>query len=101
MDYFQLFHNMNTRLNVTKCYGQCSPWARVGCQYLHLMKGFVKDSSNSLNSNRERVALTIFFSSLNIDNQEKITTTRRKCSGKCMKPEPSEVKHRAINQNWF
>ena len=92
---------MNTRLNVTKCYGQCSPWARVGCQYLHLMKGFVKDSSNSLNSNRERVALTIFFSSLNIDNQEKITTTRRKCSGKCMKPEPSEVKHRAINQNWF
>ena len=58
------------------------------------MKGYVKDSSNSLDSNRERVAFTIFFSGLNINNQGKmtITTTTKKCSGKCMKPEVSEVK---------
>ena len=56
------------------------------------MKGYVKDSSNSLDSNRERVAFTIFLSGLNINNQGKMTTTTTKFSRKCMKPEPSGLK---------
>ena len=35
-----------------------------------MMKGFVKDSSNSLDSSRERVAFTIFFLVDSITNGE-------------------------------
>ena len=57
------------------------------------MKGYVKESSNSLDSNRERVAFSIFLVDLIFSNQGKMTTTTtKKCSDKCMKKEPNEVK---------
>ena len=36
--------------------------------------------------------LSPFFTGVSVNNQGKITTTTRKCLGKCMTPEPSEVK---------
>ena len=65
---------------------------QVGFRYHSSDKRFCERlQANSLDSNCERVAFTIFFGGLDINNERKITTTR-KCSGKCMKPEPSEVK---------
>ena len=66
------------------------------------MKGFVIDSSDSLDSNRERVAFTNFSVDLTyIYKLGKITTSKRKCLGKCMKPEPSEVKTEQSIKNAF
>ena len=42
---------------------------------------------NSLDSNRERVVHHLFSEHALIT-----TTATKKCSGECMKPEPSEVK---------
>ena len=82
------FHNANTRVNVK---GSVVHGPEEVLATTHLIKGYVKDFVNSLESNRERVA---FIFSLNLISitREKIITTTRKCRGKCMKPEPSEVK---------
>ena len=42
-----------------------------------------------------------FSSGLKINNQGKITTTTRKCLGKCMKPEPSEAKKKQSIKTGF
>ena len=51
-------HNTNTTVNVKGCVVHGPEQV---LDTTHLMKGFVKDSSNSLDSNRERVAFTIFL----------------------------------------
>ena len=51
------FHKTNTTVNVK---GSVVHGSQYVLDTTHLMKGYVKDSSNSLDSNRERVAFTIF-----------------------------------------
>ena len=82
------FHDTNTTINVK---GSVVYGSEQVLDTIHLMKGYVKDFSNSLDSIAKE-QLTPFFSGVNVNNQGKITTTTRKCSSKCMKPEPSEVK---------
>lgn len=55
----------------------------------HLMKCHVKDSSNSLDSNRERVAFSI------------ISVTREKMFGQMHETRTQRGKNKVINQNWF
>ena len=82
------FHNTNTTVNDK---GSVVHGSEQVLDITHLMKGYVKDSLNSLDSIAKE-QLSPFFTGASVNNQEKITTTTWKCSGKCMKPEPSEVK---------
>ena len=52
------FHNTNTTINVK---GSVVYGSEQVLDNNHLMKGCVKDFSNSLDSNHERVAFTIFY----------------------------------------
>ena len=52
------FHNTNTTVNDK---GSVVHGSEKVLNITHLMKGYVKDSSNSFDSNRERVAFTIFY----------------------------------------
>ena len=52
------FHDTNTAINVE---GSVVHGSEQVLDTTHLMKGYVKDFSNSLDGNRERVALTIFY----------------------------------------
>ena len=82
------FHNTNTTVNDK---GSVVHGSEQVLDTTHVMKGYVKDSLNSLDSIAKE-QLSPFFTGVSVNNQEKITTTTWKCSGKCMKSEPSQIK---------